>query len=396
MHLFFSLLSFSLKPIAISFSNQTILLFTMLPCRTKCGGKKPRKFRFLELPGEIRNQIYVLHLSDFRAELMRDQCQLPLFFPRCSDRYDLLHPVLPPRSGAATRSSQECHFPTPAMYKETRGKAVVLRNSRPRERTVNRALFERVRWATSLSAILLVSKQVYAETRPILYALTTFVFSSASYLDCFLRAVPKSSLAFITKLELHHNTYGDPQERSCARYKTMYDERWLQSCRFAARQLSGLRRLTLFLHVSDRPLRFQLQEPWVRPLLGFRKHSLKLCGNITVPKYGNKSGLRGQLEVVNVRLSSTLTGRIEKYQSHPPGWRMSKDELSARVEELHRGFAEVLEKVMLGCLATKAIDEYRSSARVNCREIEKNTASNIVTFSTFCGDLYDTVQSSVT
>lgn len=299
---------------------------SLIPKPARCAQKHRKKLSFLDLPGEIRNQIYQCHFSNFRVEIMRQNTCLPFYHPNSVERYVVLD-----------------------WYERYFRNNPVLRNERQRETKVNKALLERIRWATSMTAILLVNKQVHKEALSLLYESTTFVFASNWYLNSFMRIVPKASLAFIRTLELHYESYGDPSLVEDTAFKRKSDDRWLQTCRLAAKQLTGLKSLTLYLHLNDRPLRLRRDEAWVKPLFEFRRLGIHLP-----PK-----GRGGKLESVAMRISWRPSKAHRTLRRRRLYWaEMVSEKHRCLLDNLHRLYESFFEKIILGHSVQSAWEEY--------------------------------------
>lgn len=81
-------------------------------------------------------------------------------------------------------------------------------------------------WLSSLYALSLVSKQVYAETAPFLYSKTAFIFDAPKRMQRFFSIVSSASLQQITKLHLHYNTYGHPQRTDDQVWQDKHIQSW--------------------------------------------------------------------------------------------------------------------------------------------------------------------------
>ena len=132
------------------------------------------------------------------------------------------------------------------------------------------------------AALLLVSRQIHQETCPILYGNSSFGFSSRKLLDKFLSSINPIAKASIRSLYLQHETYGEPYEMECRRWKHLHDNRWEEACRKAADCLTSLESLSVMLLLHDRPLDLNLKAAWAAPLLAFRDRGLKKVAVVLV------------------------------------------------------------------------------------------------------------------
>jgi hypothetical protein len=127
------------------------------------------------------------------------------------------------------------------------------------------------KWTSSLSALTLVSKQIYTETISYLYLNTTFVFDAPRRMSNFIQSVPAGNLAYVTKLILHYSTYGDPRYNST--FQEKHIKSWMVACKTASKSLVNLQKLEIFLRQNGTFSYFSLRDPSLQPLLQFRQLS---------------------------------------------------------------------------------------------------------------------------
>ncbi|KAE9982951.1 hypothetical protein BLS_005156 [Venturia inaequalis] len=133
----------------------------------------------------------------------------------------------------------------------------------------NRATGLKTRWQLSISGLHLSNKKINSECLLFLHGSIKLMTQSYQRLSNFTAVVPKKSLKQITRLQLDHQTYGHPQNREDEVWKKRHDETWMRTCKLAVKKLPGLRELTINIDVRNVPLRFTLNESWVKPMLLF-------------------------------------------------------------------------------------------------------------------------------
>lgn len=225
---------------------------SLLFSRPKPPGKKIHGF--LRLPGELRNRVYDYYFkNEFRVEIVARGTVLVKPKPKTVKLY-----VSPRYDHVKTRTPLA---DVPSNF---------LRMSRTMGRYKHVDGIE-TKWASSLSALPLVSKQIYAETVSYLYLNTTFVFDAPRRLTNFIESVPAINLSHVTKLILHYSTYGDP------RYKNPFQEKhvksWTTACEVASKSLTNLQRLEVFFNHNGNELVFSNGNRYIQPLLQFRRLS---------------------------------------------------------------------------------------------------------------------------
>jgi hypothetical protein len=203
--------------------------------------KRQKSIGFLDLPGEIRNQIYDHYFKDkVRIELVAKGTRL---YPKRS--------------------------PSPSKQRQLTIRKPKLHNRKTLEK---KGEYKSCKWESTFSALLLVCWQIYRETMPFHYNAAAFVFASTGNLRFFLKVIPTLNLTFITALELHHCSYGCPSQPGYMVWKAKYDTSWWNVCKAASLQLTGLKRLTLILHITEIPLLLEFHNNlWIAPLLHFRR-----------------------------------------------------------------------------------------------------------------------------
>jgi hypothetical protein len=277
---------------------------------TKClfsravpGKSTPKKTRgFMSLPAELRNQVYRYYFeSDLRCEVVAGSQRLHEPQARTVKLW----------AGAFHSNGQKLRYTS----KPKEDGPITLRTPLQLGKyTVVQGL--QTNWTTSLCALILVCKQVYYETTPFLYRKTTFVFNAPNRLTNFLSVVSGPKLESITTLQLHYVTYGCPRLLQDVIWQEKHNAAWTRACSAASKKLVNLRSLKIWMRVNYDPLKFNLREPWIQPLLQFRR----LSRSGAVP------------EVVDVDFKTRLSG--QHFNGHA--------RLAKANEDLHQLFGQAV------------------------------------------------------
>ncbi|KAJ9668741.1 hypothetical protein H2201_000985 [Coniosporium apollinis] len=302
-----------------------------LPQSTRC--------HFLEVAGEIRNQIYgYLFDSTTIIEMMP-----------ASAAYRILAVHAPARKN-------------PNLYTQAKGTAA--KPKPPRRRNAmdktqkspariccstvlgkhDRINIASTNWKTSVpgAALCLTSKQFYAECTAFLYASASFFFQSPNRVANFLTKTPQVYLDNVTRLQLEHVTYGEPIDPDNIVWKTKHDAKWAAVCAQAAAALPHLQELSIVLDVREVPLRFWPREAWIKPLLSF---TTLLSHTRPNPKSGDPEP---HLQHVSVKIRSVYL--------KPDVFEDKK--LTQACHALHWEFGKVVQRKILGWDDESAMLEY--------------------------------------
>ena len=230
---------------------------------------------FLSLPGEIRNQIYELAFprQDFEIRKIKKSTGLSYW------RYLRERSTLDPRFGwgclAQTANSGWMSFfwKPRVSEKSTR----VRRMQNIKRRTVDGVILP-IQYTNSLLSMLSTCHQVRNEATTVFYGKSSFGFTSLHVMRRFLSSIGPMAAAAIQRIYIQHATYGEPCRTKDVHWKTAHDERWDEFCQDIGTCLPGLKELRVLLQVNERPLRVDLAEDWVGPLLAFQRLRLAAFG----------------------------------------------------------------------------------------------------------------------
>lgn len=185
---------------------------------------------FLDLPGEIRNRIYILAFPEQQVLL------------RCSH----------PKKAIGLKSD--------SVNKDRRTQASQLYASLPHGN-------DHLHHQFLLSAhFLRVCCKIHEEALPLLYANTGLQFESMKAINLFLSGAASHGQEHIKKLSLNHSGYGEPGRVRHECWKTRHDQRWVSTCKKIAEAMSGLQHLKLSLVICDWPVQLNLNARWAKPL----------------------------------------------------------------------------------------------------------------------------------
>lgn len=300
--------------------------------RSNPGKSTSKKLRgFLSLPGEVRNQIYSYYFeSEFRCEIAAKGSSFDQNKAKTVKLW----------AGAFQTNSQHLKYDT--KPKENAPTTIRISRSLGKYKVVQGL---QTNWFASLFAINLVCKKLHAETLPFIYQKTTFVFDAPNRITNFLGAVPKSKLKYITKLDLHYTTYGNPKFANDCIWQDKHRKSWIRACGAVSKKLVGLRSLKIWIRVVGIFLRFNLREAWILPLLQFRRLT-------RAPTYEIVSSS----QVVPTQQPRNLQHIDIDFQSH-----LSRDafdgiqQLARANEDLHRLLGEAIKLAILGAKEEEAM-----------------------------------------
>ena len=126
------------------------------------------------------------------------------------------------------------------------------------------------KWATSVTGLHLVNKQIARECLGYLYNSIVLFSNTSRRLINWIQNVHPRRLALLTQLYLDHVTYGDPKFFGDNIWKGKSDHTWAEACRLAVKAFPHLTKLVINIKIHDVPFRFGLGEHWVQPLLYFK------------------------------------------------------------------------------------------------------------------------------
>lgn len=116
-------------------------------------------------------------------------------------------------------------------------------------------------------------------------------------------------------------------------------------------KLSGLRELTINIDVRDVPLRFTLNEAWVKPMLFFARR------NSTLQDV--------KIRVFTPELAQTYVNAWDDklWSTYQPWYVRLLQERHKNVKELYRLFGQAIAKKIKGLCDECAIEEYREALK---------------------------------
>lgn len=293
----------------------------------------------MSLPGEIRNQVYTHYFApSFRCEFAAEGFQFHSPQSRTVKLWSgLVHSE---------------HKPYKYETQEAPQQPTTIRISRPLgQYNIVKGL--NTNWASSIYALNLVCKQIYGETNAYLYNKTVFAFNAPKRINAFLSLVPQTNLTLITKLQLHYTTYGEPVNSCDCIWKAKHLSSWSRACRSAAKKLLNLKTLEVDIHHPNHAPKFNLREPWLLPILQFRRLSRKSKASVenTQPSSLALTHLEAQanktLTNVRVRISTTCSDSFG-----------GNDALTRASRHLHELFGQAVELAIRGAGEEEAMEGF--------------------------------------
>ena len=220
-------------------------------------------FQFLDLPGEIRNQIYDLAIVKDEYQLVwvnnnHKSKSLTYRNPRSTTT-----PIVLSKDAAQRRRSLDI-----------KNKPKAIRERLPSDY-----------YGPVPTTLLLVNKKMHDEAASVFYAKSTFHFHALGTLRHFLDQLTPVATRSITSLAIKYQAYGHPQFRDNRLWKAKHDRLWAKLCWRVADECS-LKNLLLDLKLNVAPTTFcSLDEAefegiaaaWIRPLWAFQDIDLQRC-----------------------------------------------------------------------------------------------------------------------
>ncbi|GMF75258.1 unnamed protein product [Aspergillus oryzae] len=188
----------------------------------------------LDLPAEIRWQIYQYLFEPHRVEILRRKdMNTDTSKPA---RYRLCHRQQKPRSPSTQAVDHDGH---------------------------------RTRHTPFLFGLVFTCRTIYCEAVLLLYSTAQFIFNSANSIIRFLRTTSKDFQAAIRHVELNHIMYNEPRLTEFRPFKIRSDIAWYNACEEMASACVSLKVLHVRLAIYDWPIRLEIGELWSMPLLLF-------------------------------------------------------------------------------------------------------------------------------
>ncbi|KAJ4301163.1 hypothetical protein N0V90_003253 [Kalmusia sp. IMI 367209] len=231
---------------------------------------KKKRVGFLDLPGELRNQVYDYYFQQgFRCDFAGKKAQLG-----CPTRKVIKFCIgYNFRPSSSPEDNNDNHKVVEDKTKDTTIEPTVTTLVRF-SRVLGR--YERIqgldtRWSTSLTGLIFVCKQVYAETIGFFYKSTIFSFDSPNRVFNFLKVPSANSLASVTKIQLHYHTYGDPVKSEHLEWKQKHLHSWNRTCKAVAKQLVNLQCVDIWIRMNESVICLDIHAPCLKPVFYFRR-----------------------------------------------------------------------------------------------------------------------------
>ncbi|KAH7069445.1 hypothetical protein FB567DRAFT_540139 [Paraphoma chrysanthemicola] len=311
------------------------------PClysRGRSGKPAAKKVRgFLALPGELRNKIYRYYFeSECRCEVAAQSSRFDEHRPRIVSLWAGVHHS----DTQVLKYESKVQKESPATIRISRllGKYTIVKGLQ-------------TNWFTSLFAINLVCKQIHGETLPFIYKKTTFVFDAPVRITNFLNVVSKQKLEHITKLQLHYSTYGAPSWTKDRIWQEKHAQSWMRALTQASKRLVALQTLKIWIALNEYSPSLTLREPWVLPLLQFRRLTCASKASAECAK-DSASDLRPKtLKVVDIVFRSRVSG------CHFEG----NTELAQASDDLHQLFGHAISAAILAATEEEAMADFEEA-----------------------------------
>lgn len=287
---------------------------TLIPSKLhliQTASKQSDCFRFLQLPGEIRNKIYDLVFESCLVEVrmkqgqqfcqetidqpfMRFQCHSDKQYDKklhlegrkpaeklAHHRTDKGHPkadLEPAKQAPVLLQEHSGTIPQKCTKPQQRGRRNCKKSpSRMHHRVLTSVCSEKGRPPAQYRvpfSFLFSCPQIYDEAVCVMYAQTAFRFTSTAAIRKFLSVTSLRALQAIQKLEIFHATHGEPALTANRKFKVNADRKWSETCKQIRERMTGVRELRLSLHLNEWPSQLSLREEWAQPILSLRGHGL--------------------------------------------------------------------------------------------------------------------------
>ena len=220
--------------------------------------KPDQPFRFLDLPGELRNKVYDYVIPSKRFYLNwvgGHQCSKTLTCKR--NTVEMIHP------------SNRRSINTRILDKRSRSHA----SNDPARKLVMAQIYDSV----TPVHLLWVCSKIYPEASSVLYSKSTFVLARLKSMRHFLDRLSPSNRLALTSLDLRYTAYGHPAKTVDQPWKDKHDYAWEKICERVARETS-VTHLALEINLNRCPVDFCSLESaceggeftrWMMPLWQF-------------------------------------------------------------------------------------------------------------------------------
>ncbi|KAJ0416643.1 hypothetical protein BJY00DRAFT_326164 [Aspergillus carlsbadensis] len=234
----------------------------------------------MELPPEIRNQIYSYLFLPLRVEIIRAKDSQSRYYRLYHNQLRTRDPETQHEMSRPRYSVSQVSPSTASLPKKPRTKGSG--KGKPQAET-NITAKKPQRWPPQL-ALLFVSKQSAVDTVGLLYSCTQFVFESIKAISKFLDTISPLAKSAIKHVELLPRMYNEPRLSQFRPIKLRSDQNWFVVCERMAEAFTNLSVLHVNMTVFDAPIDLEVGEDWSLPLLVFSGRGNR--------KKGNGGGLR--------------------------------------------------------------------------------------------------------
>ena len=221
-------------------------------------------FRFLKLPGELRNKIYDYAMVKQYYEIgwvdgNHKSKSLTYGLPRLGNAYG---PHLE-SNAARLRRQLDCSRRVPSQKRLAEGSI----HSGP-------------------AALLAVCNKMHQEACSVFYSKSFFIFHGLGALRHFLNNLSPTATKALTQLAIKYRAYGEPNRTVDQKWKAKHDRLWEDLCWRIADQCISLTCLSLDLTLNKSPLWFVpfdladqagIGTQWIKPLWAFQDVGIQRC-----------------------------------------------------------------------------------------------------------------------
>lgn len=199
---------------------------------------KPRKpFRFLDLPGEIRNKVYDLVIPRSHVKISGNHPQKDLNAIRNRLPWLKHKPQRYRLSGCIISIDDETADPL---------------------------------------GLIKTCRRIYREALPYFYSKTVPCFDNLKTINKFLNIAPSIGLQSMISIDLTIADYGEPRMTRDGEWKRKSDGRWAYTCQRLRGSLPHLENVKIDLTLATWPTTLSMDASWTRPLLMLSGSGLRL------------------------------------------------------------------------------------------------------------------------
>ena len=171
----------------------------------------------------------------------------------------------------------------------------------------------------------LVNRQLYSEALCVLYAKASFRFVTHQAINRFLLITPLRALQAIQGLDVSYATYPEPELTAQRRFKVLDDKNWARTCKLMRERMTDLKRLRLHLEVNEWPSQLGINEEWAQSILSMSGNGLHCVDIVLVHHAFSEERLIEAARNLEIAMMSR-EGRIARFAQEKKIMKAKKEE----------------------------------------------------------------------